>query len=483
MSTHISKNIFWLTASRVLALLMLFLAYRALLPYFGPFGTGQYFYIQSYVLLFSTVVDFGVQQFITKKISEQPERAKEYFQKFFSFEIVVAVVLYILLVGIASMRHYDHAVFFGICVAGLGMFTNALTYPYLAVMAAFQDMRKVAWMNFLNSCVNFTLIMATVLLRKYIVFLSSVTFVFGIMDLILYWHFVKKHIPKPEVLKGIKLFDFGLIRGILKQAWPFTLLVGFSAIYNRVDVVIITFLKGYTQTGLYTTAYRIFDLLNFFPAVVSYTLFPFFTGLMAKKAILEVRENLEKYVSLMLALALPMAVGGMILSLPLIGLLTSHDPRYAYSAVVLSILIWAPAIQFVYIPANSLVISQLTKQAMAITGANVIINIAGNLILIPHFGIRAAAFMTVVSESLQGIFYFYFIRKGITDFKFFSLAFKPALAAIIMGLVLWPLRNYNLFLSLPVGAVSYFVILIATGFIKKDDWNFIKSFFAGKQSA
>ena len=76
-------------------------------------------------------------------------------------------------------------------------------------MAAFQDMRKVAWMNFLNSCVNFSLIMATVLLRRYIVFLSSVTFVFGVLDLILYWHFVKKHIPKPEVLKGLKLFDLG----------------------------------------------------------------------------------------------------------------------------------------------------------------------------------------------------------------------------------------------------------------------------------
>src|SRR6185369_8676071 len=121
MSTQVSKNIFWLTASRVVALLMLLLAYQRLLPYLEPYGVGQYFYIQSYVLLFATIVDFGIQQFITKKISEQPERAKEYFQNFFSFEVVVASCLYILLVAIASVRHFGHPVFFGIVVAGLGM--------------------------------------------------------------------------------------------------------------------------------------------------------------------------------------------------------------------------------------------------------------------------------------------------------------------------------------------------------------------------
>jgi O-antigen/teichoic acid export membrane protein len=478
MSTHISKNIFWLTLSRALALVMLLLAYQVLLPYLEPFGAGQYFFIQSYVLLFSTVVDFGIQQFITKKISEEPGSTKEYFHKFFSFEIVAAALLYVLLVGTAWLRHYDSAVFFGITVAGLGMVANALTYPYLAVMAAYQDMRKVAWINFLNSCVNFSLIFATVIFHRYIVFLASVTLVFGILDLILYRQFIKKYLPQPEVLKGLNLFDFSVIWDILRQGWPFALLVGFSAIYNRVDVILITWLKGYYQTGLYTTAYRVFDLLNFFPAVVSFTLFPFFSGLMAKKAILEVKINLEKYLRLMLMLALPMAVGGMLLSAGIIGLLTKHDAQFSYSATVLAILIWAPAIQFIYIPANSLVISQLTKKAMAITGANVIVNIVGNLLLIPHYGIKAAAVMTVVSESLQGGFYFYFIYSSITKFSFFRQALKPFLAAAIMGVLLWPIRHQNLAVCLSAGCASYVALLWILGSLTKQDLNFLKTLFS-----
>ena len=473
MSAHISKNILWLTLSRVAALVLLAAAYFLLFRYLKPFGSGQYQFVLSYVLLFSTVVDFGIQQFVTKQISEKPEEAKIYFQNFFSFEAIAAVLLYGLLMAIAYFRNYDHVVFGAIAVAGLGMVANALTYPFLAVMAAFQDLKKVALINFLNSLVNITIIFAAIIFHHYIIFLASVQLIFGILDLVLYRVFVKKHLPDPQVFKAVFRFNFHLIKNIFKQGWPFALLVGFSAIYNRIDVVLITALKGYVQTGLYTAAYKIFDLLGFFPSVVSFTLFPFFTALMAKNAIGEVKMNLEKYLRLMVAAALPMAVGGTVLSSRLISLVAG--PGYEAAASILAILIWAPAILFIYIPVNSIVISQLTKKALIVTGANVIINVVGNLLLIPHYGIKAAAAMTVFSEALQGIFYFYFVRQNITDFRFGKFLLKPLLSAAIMGAALWPLRNQPLFYSLPVGAAVYLLCLFMTGFAGKGDIEIIIS--------
>ncbi len=477
MSTQVSKNIFSLTASRMVALVLLFFAYRELFPYLGTEGTGQYQFILSYVLIFSIIVDFGIQQFITKKISGNPGETKQYFLEFFSFEVVVAGVLYLLLLVIALLQHYDRVILYGVALAGLGMVFNALTYPYLAVMAAFQDLRKVAWINFLNSCVNIAIIFLAIIFHRYVVFLAATQLVFGILGLILYRFLVRRHIADLSIVKNLNLFDFHLIKNILRQGWPFALLVGFSALYNRIDIIIITYLKGYEQTGLYSAAYKIFDLLGFFPSVVSFTLFPFFTSLMSKGAVAEVKVNLEKYLKLMLMAALPMAVGGMILSRKLIMLMTHSDPRFAGSAGVLAILIWAPAILFVYIPLNSLVLSQLTKKAMVITGANVVINSVGNLLLIPHFGIKAAAAMTVVSESLQGIFYFYFVRKNITNFNFLTSAIKPLAAAAIMGAVLWPIRDRQLFISLPVGAAVYFFALFISGFVKKEDLAVLKNLF------
>lgn len=452
---------------------MLAIAYFLLFRYLQPFGSGQYQFALSYVLLFSTVVDFGIQQFVTKQISEKPEQAKTYFQNFFSFEAVVALLLYALLILIAYLRHFEPIIIKAVAITGLGMVANALTYPFLAVMAAFQDLKKVALINFLNSLVNISVIFAAIFFHRYIVFLASVQLIFGMGDLILYRIFVKKHLPNPEVFKAVFRFDFHLILNILKQGWPFALLVGFSAIYNRIDVVLITALKGYVETGFYTAAYKIFDLLGFFPSVVSFTLFPFFTGLMAKKAIAEVKVNLEKYLRLMIAAALPLAVGGMLLSARLISLVAG--PGYEAAAPVLAILIWAPAILFIYIPVNSIVISQLTKKALMVTGANVVVNVVGNLLLIPHFGIKAAAAMTVFSEAIQGIFYFYFVHKNITSFDFLSIFFKPLFSAAFMGAVLWPIRDNTLVVTLPIGATVYLLMLIITGFAGKEDLVILRS--------
>ncbi len=477
---QVSKNIFWLTASRVFALVLLAIAYFALFRYLKPFGTGQYQFVLSYVLLFSTVVDFGIQQFITKKISEDLTQTKKYFQSFFSFEAAIAIFLYLLLIGIALFRNYDTIVMEAIAVAGLGMVINALTYPFLAVLAAYQDLRKVALVNFLNSLVNVCIIFLAIIFHKSIVFLASVQVCFGVLDFILYSRFIKTHLSKPDVFSALFNFDSKLILNILRQGWPFALLVGFSAIYNRIDVIIITRLLGYIQTGYYTAAYKIFDLLGFFPSVVSYTLFPFFAALMSKNAIGEVRVNLEKYLRLMVAAALPMAVGGMVLSDKLINLVAG--PGFNESAPILAILIWAPAILFIYVPLNSLVISQLTKRAVIITGANVVINTLGNLLLIPHFGIRASAIMTIISEMLQGIFYFYFVQKYITRFDFLSSTIKPLIASAIMGIVLWQIKNYPLYATLILGSLIYCLILIISGYIKKEEILTIKQLF-GKSNA
>ncbi len=471
----IFRNIFWLTFSRVVALVLLFLAYAQLFRYLGPFGSGQYQFVLSYVMIFSVVVDFGISQFITKKMSEDPPNVLKYFRNFFVFELFLALVVYAVLLGIAYFKGYENVLIQAIAVTGLGMFVNALCYPFLCVLTAKQDLKKVAFINFLNSFVNISIIFAAIYFKKYIVFLAFIQVIFGILDLFLYRFFVKKHLPELKLLKSLKALDFTLIKSLLISAWPFALLVGFSAIYNRVDVLIITSYLGFAQTGLYTAAYKFFDLLNFFPASVSHTLFPFLTELMSQNKIAEVKATLEKYLKLMAFAALPVAVGGTVLSKPLILLVAGEE--YLSAAPILQILIWAVAILFIYIPVNSLVISQLTKKAVWVTGANVLVNIVGNILLVPKYGIKAAAVMTVVSEFIQGFFYFYFVKSNITRFSFFSLVYKPVLASAVMGVFLYKVINQSLFVLLPAGFLVYVVMLLVLGFVKKEDFSFFKNIF------
>jgi O-antigen/teichoic acid export membrane protein len=424
------------------------------------------------VTIFGVIVDFGIQQYIIKKISEQPSRAKVYFQNFLAIEIVLAAIVYIALLVVAKSNNYEPLVFHAIAVAGIGMATHALTYPFLAVMSAFHDLRKVALINFFNSLINFIIIVSAITFHRSIVFLVSNQLIFGLLAITLYSRFVRKRIPSLDVLKGFASIDGQLVKKILLAAVPFALLVGFSTIYNRIDMVLISKFLGYEQTGLYAAAYKFFDFIGFFPSVVSFSLYPVFAGYVAAKNFVQLRETVEKYLRFMTAIAFPMAIAGMILSRHIITLLAGDE--FLPAAKVLAVLVWAPAALFIYVVANALVISQLTKKAVLVTGLNVAINVVGNILLLPRIGIMGAAIMTVVSELLQGIFYIIVVRKKIVQFRFWVFIWQPLLASLVMGIVLWYIRDFGLYLTIPVGGIIYLLSLFSLQFYEPGDIDFVK---------
>ncbi len=460
----------WLSISRVVSLVLLFLAYTQLFRYLGPVGSGQFQFVLSFSTLFGVVIDFGIQQYIIKRISEDRSKAKTFFHNFLAVEAVLAVLVYGTMMLIAYLNGYEPIVLKAIAVSGFGMAMHGLTYPFLAVVTAFYDLKKAAFLNFLASAINVAIIFLTIYVGGNIVMLTSQQVIYSALALIIYYQFVKKYIGAPEIIAGLRRLDYGLIRLILKSALPFAMLVGFSTIYNRIDVVLITKILGYKETGLYTAAYKSFDLLAFFPAVVSHSLYPLFASLMSENNIAAVRVTLERYLRFMSAVALPMATGGMLLSVPIIRILAGDE--FINSAPVLAVLVWAPAILFIYIVVNSLVISQLTKFATIITGVNVVVNIVGNLILLPRVGIVGAAIMTIVSEALQGIFYFYFVKTKITQFTFFANLWQPFIASALMGVAVYFLRDLFVVIPILVGMLVYALALFVLGFFKKDDWNF-----------
>jgi O-antigen/teichoic acid export membrane protein len=466
-----SKNIFWLSVSRVFSLGLLFLAYTQLFRYLGPQQSGQFQFVLSYVTLFGVVIDFGIQQYIIKKISEDRAKAKQYFHSFLAVEAVLALFVYAVMIGVAFWNGYEPIVLKAIIVAGLGTTLHGLTYPFLAVITAFYDLKKAALLNFISSVINVTIIFLTIWIKGSIVLLVTQQVIYALLAMVMYYRYVQVHIGKPEILKGILTLRLGLVKQILKASLPFALLVGFSTIYNRIDVIIISHILGYTQTGLYTAAYRFFDLLGFFPAVVSHALYPVFATMMANNQIGAVRETLEKYLRFMAAVALPMATGGMLLSESIIRILAGE--QFIAAAHVLAVLIWAPAVLFLYVVMNALVISQLTRYATYITGFNVLVNIVGNILLLPRYGIIAAAATTILSETLQGGYYFYLVKKKITQFTFFRNIWQPFVAAGVMGIVVFFLRDQFILIPIIVGAIVYGLLLFSFGFFKKEDWQYL----------
>lgn len=478
MSTKVSRNIFTLVFSRIIAAVLVFIAYAALFRYLGTYTAGQYQYVLSFVMLFSVVVDFGIQQLVIKKVSENKDEAQKYLGHFFAVELFLAIFIFGLLALIAYVSNYDASVFHAILLAGLGMVINALTIPYTAIISAHEDMHIIAIVNFFDSVINVSIIFAAIVFNQGIVFLAMVQLVNALIHIVVYNRIIHRYVPQTKLWHHVRNLDLTLVKKMFKLALPFGALVGFSIIYNKIDVIIITAFRGYSENGLYSAAYKFFDLVRFFPAVVSSSLYPYFSHQIALANIMGVRQSLEKYTKLMLALALPVAVGGAVLAEKLI--ITIGGEQYLPAAGALRWLCVAAAFVFIYAPVNSLIINQLTTKALKVTFVNIFINILGNLILVPRFGFKAAAFMTAVSEAMQLSLYFYFVRTRITSFPILKYLARPFIAAVLMVIAIYPLRHYSLVLTIPLGALVYGLVILVSGFFNKEDFAAAKSLIGGR---
>jgi O-antigen/teichoic acid export membrane protein len=231
-------------------------------------------------------------------------------------------------------------------------------------------------------------------------------------------------------------------------------------------------LRNFTETGYYAAAYKFWDTIAFVPAVIGISLYPFFAQKIAEQNFNSVREGLVIYTRYMVALAAPLAVGAFMLAPKLTIAFYGND--FLPAANALWLLVLAVALLIVYVPVNSLIVSQRTKTATKITGFNLFFNISLNLILIPKFGFVAAAAVTVCSELIQTVAYTYVVKKHIVDFPYFINFIKPSIASLIMAFVLYFLNNVNVWLSVATGGVVYIASLILMRFFNKSDYELFK---------
>src|SRR5207249_10573089 len=156
----------------------------------------------------------------------------------------------------------------------------------------------------------------------------------------------------------------------------------------------------------------------------------------------------------LIALALPIAVGTTILADPLIRPVAG-DAFLPHAALALQIPIWFVPfsftnglLQYVLISVNQ---QRFVTLAFVVA---VVYNVTLNLILVPRWSYLGAAIVTVLSEIvLLGPFWFA-VGRHVEPLRVLPLAWRPAVAALLMAPGVWLLRETPILAAL-VGMLTY----------------------------
>ena len=465
MSARIGKNIFSLGISRIVSGVISFYASVRLAGYLAPQGFGKFSLVLAYYTIFLLIMDLGISRFVLKKVSEDKNLASQYLGNFLTAQAFLSLLIMALFILIPKVLGYEAEIAKSMLLAGASLLIGSFAIPFSTVIQAWQKIHIVAVVNFVNTILRAAWIFLAIILQKDLVFVFWAYVIVSLEELLIY-AFISRSIVRPSFA-----LEKTLVKKMFLAGVPFALISGFEILISKVDSVIQKLFLPFSDVGLYSVAYRFLDFLTFIPAIVAISLFPYIAGRVGLQDD-ETRQTFNRWNRYMVALSVPLGIGAAFLGDKII--LALFGSEYAGSSAAFRILIWAAVLTFIYAVPNIIMIVKRTKLTVLVLGGVTLFNIAGNFLLIPKYGILASAWLTIVSYLLVGLFYIQLARKE-SPYELFRYFPKPLLAAAVMGAALWFLKDLNIFALVAVGVGVYGFTLLGLRFIRKDDWNFVKS--------
>ena len=293
--------------------------------------------------------------------------------------------------------------------------------------------------------------------KDFIVLIVAAFINIPILIVLALWVTRRNHIGPPHLHINPSLWW-----ATLKAGLPFGAIQLALSFSFRADTVILSSWRGDAEIGWYNIAYGLTLTFLTISRAFNNAILP----TLAREHATSPEKTYPWYyrsVKLMLFIGLPIAVGGMLLADPLI--VTIYGVANRAAALSFFIIIWdLPIVMYTAFCGNLTTSIRRENAAAKIYFSLGIINVAVNVILIPHFGMIGSSFATVLTDLCGAVqFYFLFRREFGPGLGFKYLARLGASAAV-MGVIIFVLAQagLNFILIIPIAIGAYMVLVWLT---------------------
>ena len=227
---------------------------------------------------------------------------------------------------------------------------------------------------------------------------------------------------------------------LIKTSAVFNIYAFVGNLYDRLDVVILSKLAGDYATGIYGAAYRPIATLQLLPYGILYSLLP---GFARSGYTEEERARFERAMGLLLSIALLIVLATYTYAANVVPIV--FGSRFAESATVFEVLIWAIALRYLNYGLNIALLAVGRERVFVVTSLMCLgVNVVGNLALVPLFSWRAAAGLTIATEAVLFTQNIYWLRRTLKNVPVpfgwarTCLVFVCLFAITIMGVKIMP---------------------------------------------
>ncbi len=454
----IFKNTFWLSIAEFFKNGAWFLVQIFLARKLGVAGYGFFSFALSFTALFAFLARFGFPTLILREVSRNKSTAKKYFNNILFIKVALGITTFLLIVFSAQLLPLERSTKILIYLAGVGMIVNTFSDFFRSFFRAFEKMQWEAFSKIFEGAllaliIGFLIVERDANLEE--IFYGYIAV--GIIILMLNSIILAKRFLKENLFKKYEL-DYQEIKLILKKSLPLVFSAVFVSIYYNIDQIMIGVISTKTELGYYSAAQRIVYGLSMFYMIALISFSPKIAYFF-KKDLRKLSALLKKMNKAMLAIAIPMGIGGTILAPEIINFIFGNE--YARAILAFQILIWSQVIVFISVCyGNTLIMCDKQNKFLYGVGLGAIINIILNFILITKFSLYGASVATVITQLLVFVYMYLVLSKEVIRIDFYRYLTKPLLASLAMAAVLLALKiSFSILVIMPLGIIFYFLLL------------------------
>lgn len=488
LARKIFSNTAWQIFGKAVTAILGIVSIKFITNYLSRSTYGEYTTIYDYTALFAIVADFGLFTIAVREMAHSNE--KKMIEKIVGNVLSIRTVLAVIALGLGILvaflipAYRESHIPFGVAIVSAATIVTLIAGTMSSVL---QFHLRMHWASFALAFGKFITVIYIVITILYL-FPNNPDA--GFPHLLFAWivgMLVTIFIVYAASSRLIRIsyqFDFSFWKEVLVKALPYGLALVLGTIYFRMGTITLSLFKMKEQAGYYGVPLRFLEILQIVPHYFMNSVLPILT--LSLRGGIERAPKIIRYsLNSLAALAFPIFVGGYTLAWPITAAVSSPDfltkrlpTGFQWgSDLALKILLVAMCFTFLHVVLTyTLVAMGRQVELLWINALVVIVNVALNFTFTPKFGFIGTAVSAVVAEVVMFAALFISVRKRIRGIWDFSFLIKTVFSSLVMGGVLWsiaePLNRLfftkSLLILIPLGALVFFVMMIATKALTKD---------------
>lgn len=249
----------------------------------------------------------------------------------------------------------------------------------------------------------------------------------------------------------------------------FTMILA-QQIFVNLDITMIGIIKGDFEVGLYSTATKIYLMVNQVIASIAWVVMPKLSYLFYEKNYKEINNVLRYTANIICVLGIPLAVGLAVLAPEILVVVAGTE--YIGATTSLRILAVSLVLSLISGFIGNIILLPSGRERVCLISCiiSAIVNFILNIIFIPKYGINAAAVSTAISQAITLIVSALYIEKQI-KFTYLKTMLKApivgGISIVILGLLSKNMIG-NVYMRTGVVILCSSIIYILILFLFKD---------------